>query len=63
MYNSFKFRIYPNKEQFELLNKFFGSARFIYNYYLSKIKENKYQDAYLNIGDYVNYLKYEYVFL
>ena len=58
MYKSFKLRIYLNKKQFELLNKFFGSARFIYNYYLSKIKENKYKDAYSNISDYVNYLKY-----
>ena len=63
MYKSFKFRIYPNKEQTVLLNKSFGCTRFIYNYYLSNIKENKYQDAYSNISDYVNYLKYEYVFL
>jgi len=63
MYKSFKFRIYPNKEQTVLLNKSFGCTRFIYNYYLSNIKENNYQDAYSNISDYVNYLKYEYVFL
>ena len=63
MYKSYKFRIYPNKEQSELLNKSFGCTRFVYNYYLSKIKENKYQDAYSNISDYVNYLKYKYVFL
>ena len=63
MYKSFKFRIYPNKEQTILLNKSFGCTRFVYNYYLSNIKENKYQDAYSNISDYVNYLKYEYVFL
>ena len=37
MYKSFKFRIYPNKEQLELLNKSFECSRFIYNYYLSKI--------------------------
>ena len=63
MYKSFNFRIYPNKEQSELLNKSFGCTRFVYNYYLSKIKENKYQDAHSNISDYVNYLKYKYVFL
>ena len=63
MYKSYKFRIYPNKEQSELLNKSFGCTRFVYNYYLSKIKENKYQDAHSNISDYVNYLKYKYVFL
>ena len=44
MYKSFKFRIYPNEEQTELLNKSFGCTRFVYNYYLSKIKENNYRD-------------------
>ena len=63
MYKSFKFRIYPNKEQTVLLNKSFGCTRFIYNYYLSRIKKNGYIDAYSNISDYVNNLKYEYVFL
>ena len=63
MYKSFKFRLYPNEKQIELLNKSFGSSRFVYNYYLSKIKENKYSDAYSNISDYVNNLKYEYPFL
>lgn len=43
MYKTFKFRIYPNKRQKQLLNKSFDSVRLIYNYYLSKIKENKYQ--------------------
>ena len=55
MYKSYKFRIYSNKEQVVLLNKSFGSVSFVYNYYLSKIKENNYQDAYSNISDYVNY--------
>ena len=63
MYKSFKFRLYPNKEQWELLNKSFGSSRFIYNYYLSNIKNNGYQNAYSNISNYVNNLKYEYPFL
>jgi len=63
MYKSFKFRLYPNKKQIELLNKSFGSSRFVYNYYLSRIKENKYSNAYSNISDYVNNLKYEYPFL
>ncbi|MBQ8219427.1 MAG: helix-turn-helix domain-containing protein [Bacilli bacterium] len=35
MYKSFKFRVYPNKLQTELLNKSFRSSRFIYNHYLS----------------------------
>ncbi|MBQ2872533.1 MAG: helix-turn-helix domain-containing protein, partial [Bacilli bacterium] len=63
MYKSFKFRLYPNKEQKELLNKSFGCSRFIYNYYLSKIKNDKYSNACSNISDYVNNLKYKYIFL
>ena len=63
MYMSFKFRLYPDKEQKELLNKSFGCSRFIYNYYLSNIENNGYQNAYSNISDYVNNLKYEYSFL
>ena len=63
MYKSFKFRLYPNSKQKELLNKSFGCSRFIYNYYLSNIENNGYQNAYSNISDYVNNLKYEYSFL
>jgi len=33
---SFKFRLYPNKEQEILLSKTFGSCRFVYNNYLAK---------------------------
>ena len=37
---SYKFRLYPNQNQKELINKTFGSTRFVYNYYLDKkIKE------------------------
>ena len=36
------FRMYPNKEQTELINKTIGCSRFIYNYFLDdKIKEYK----------------------
>ena len=36
------FRLYPNKEQAELINKTIGCCRFIYNYFLDdKIKEYK----------------------
>lgn len=35
----YKYRIYPNKKQQELIQKTFGSARFVYNYYLNKRKE------------------------
>ena len=40
MYKSFKFRLCPNRGKKELLNKSFGCSRFIYNYYLSIIKNN-----------------------
>ena len=63
MYKTFKFRLYLDKEQKVLVNKTFGCSRFIYNYYLSKIKNNKYIDANSNINDYVNNIKYEYPFL
>ena len=63
MYKSFKFRLYSNKIQLELINKSFGCSRFIYNYYLTNIKNNGYKNAYSNIADYVNNLKYKYVFL
>lgn len=36
MLKAFKYRIYPTKEQQELLAKTFGCCRFIYNYYLDK---------------------------
>ena len=32
---AYKFRIYPNKEQEELIQKTFGSCRFVYNKFLS----------------------------
>ena len=36
------FRLYPNKDQEEIINKTIGSSRFIYNYFLEdKIKEYK----------------------
>lgn len=42
MLKSYKFRIYPNKKQEELINKTIGCCRFVYNYYLDlKIKAYK----------------------
>ncbi|MDX5641488.1 hypothetical protein D1N67_19315, partial [Clostridioides difficile] len=31
---AYKFRMYPNKKQQELINKTFGCCRFVYNKYL-----------------------------
>ena len=36
MEKAYKFRIYPNKEQEILIQKTFGSCRYIYNHYLAK---------------------------
>ena len=38
MLKSFKYKIKPNEDQKVLLNKHFGSVRFIYNYYLNERK-------------------------
>ena len=39
---AYKFRLYPNKSQEDLLQKHFGHCRFIYNHFLSvKIKHYK----------------------
>lgn len=36
MERAYKYRIYPNKKQQELIQKTFGCTRFVYNYYLNK---------------------------
>ena len=36
---AYKYRIYPNKNKQELIQKTFGCTRFVYNYYLNKRKE------------------------
>ncbi|MCQ6274713.1 IS200/IS605 family element transposase accessory protein TnpB [Bacillus sp. V3B] len=40
---SYKFRIYPNEKQAELMNKTIGCSRFVFNFFLGKQKE---KDAY-----------------
>lgn len=42
MEKAFKYRLYPNKKQMELINKTFGCVRFVYNYYLAK-REDEYK--------------------
>ena len=39
MERAFNFRIYPNKSQEELIQKTFGSVRYVYNHYLAKRQE------------------------
>jgi len=38
IYKAYKFKLYPNNDQKELINKTLGCTRFIYNHYLSKKK-------------------------
>lgn len=63
MFKAYKFRLYPNNKQLELINKTFGSGSYVYNYYLDKMKNNGYVPAYTNIKDYTSTLKYDAVFL
>lgn len=39
IYKSYKFRIYPNKEQQAILARYFGSVRFVYNHFLAERKK------------------------
>ena len=39
IHRTYRFRLYPNKAQTELLAKHFGCARFVYNYFLNQRKE------------------------
>jgi len=43
MLKSFKYKLKPNNEQIVLLNKHFGSIRFVYNYFLNE-RKNEYQN-------------------
>ncbi|MDF2791405.1 MAG: transposase [Neobacillus sp.] len=36
---AYKFRIYPNKKQIELINKTIGCSRFVFNFFLGKQKD------------------------
>ncbi len=36
VYRTYKFRMYPNAEQRQVLAHYFGSVRFIYNHYLAE---------------------------
>ena len=43
---AFKFRIFPNKKQIELINKTIGCSRFVFNFFLGKQKQ---KDSYWSI--------------
>lgn len=68
MFKSYKFRLYPNKEQEILLQKTFGCVRFVYNqclaYRIDKYKNENTSLSKFDIGNYVNrILKQEYLWL
>ena len=48
MVRAYKYRIYPNKQQEELIQKTFGCVRFVYNQCLA-YKIDKYNYERLNI--------------
>ena len=63
IYKNYKFQIKPNKEQEVLLNKHFGSVRFVYNHFLNQRKlqyqENKKADNYNKQSSKLTLLKKE----
>ena len=68
MLKSYKYRIYPDKQQQELIHKTFGCCRFVYNQALSYRKEiyesQKESMSKLDCNNYVNHvLKNEYEWL
>ncbi|MBR2840858.1 MAG: helix-turn-helix domain-containing protein [Bacilli bacterium] len=52
IYKAYKYRIYPNGKQMNIINKNIGSSRFVFNYYLDKkIKEYKSNNKNLSLKD------------
>ena len=67
MFKAFKYRIYPNNKQQELIQKTFGCVRFVYNHTLNYRQKNYEDGIKLNKTDCNNYvnrvLKNEYTWL
>lgn len=61
--SAYKYRIYPNKQQKEIIAKTFGSCRFVYNKYLAmridKYKESKESFTYIQCANDMKKLKSE----
>ena len=61
IYRTYKFRIYPNKEQQDILARYFGSVRFVYNYFLAERKrqyeETHHSDDYYTQAQILTQLK------
>lgn len=62
MYKAYEFRMYLTDSQKILVHKTFGCARFVYNHFLNKCKENCYQKAY-DMCKELKKLVVEYLFL
>ena len=67
MEKAYKYRIYPNKKQKEIIAKTFGCCRFVYNKYLAKriemYKQNKETFSYVQCANDMKNLKSELVWL
>ena len=67
MEKAYRYRIYPNKKQKEIISKTFGCCRFIYNKYLAKriemYKQNKETFSYAQCTNDMTKLKSELVWL
>ncbi len=63
MEKAYKYRIYPNKKQKEILTKTFGCCRFVYNHYLAKriemYEQNKETFSYVQCANDMKKLKTE----
>lgn len=67
MEKAYKYRIYPNKKQREIIAKTFGCCRFVYNTYLAKrielYEQNKESFSYVQCSSDMKNLKSELVWL
>ena len=67
MEKAYKYRIYPNKKQKEIIAKTFGCCRFVYNKYLAKriemYKQNQETFSYVQCANDMKKLKSELVWL
>lgn len=67
MEKAYKYRIYPNKKQKEIISKTFGCCRFVYNKYLAKriemYEQNKESFSYIQCANDMKNLKSELVWL
>ena len=61
-YKAYKFRLYPNEKQTNLIHKTFGCVRLVYNYYLAKQQKEGIKKAFTNCND-LKYLQEEKTFL